>query len=204
MCEPSRSACFSYSRLNFRKYGAEAELRALRDHLPGGAADNGANDGAGNLADLVFLRLGRLRRAVPQDDVAQLVRHDARDFTLRLRRGDHPAVDEHRAAREREGVDVARVHHLERIAELGVLEFLRNGLHEPAANALDVRLDLGIVEQGHLLPDFRRRFLPDLDVLRGREAVLRRSDARLRRRGHAVSHEREGEQRGERRGSLFS
>ena len=53
------------------------------------AADDRAEDRAGNRADFVLRRLARLRRAVAQHDVTQLVRHDAGDFTFGFCRLDH-------------------------------------------------------------------------------------------------------------------
>ena len=106
--------------------------------LPGRAADDGAEHLAGNRADLELLALRRLRGAVPQRDVGDLVRHDAGDFAFRLGRLDHASIEEHRAARQREGVDVLLVHDVERIAELGVAELRRNRRDEPPTDVLDI------------------------------------------------------------------
>jgi hypothetical protein len=56
----------------------------------------------------------------PQDDVAQLVRHHAGNFALGVGRLDHAAVDEHRTARQCEGVDLFHVDRLEGVLELGM------------------------------------------------------------------------------------
>ena len=45
--------------------------------------------------------------------MTEFVRHDAGDFAFRLRGFDHPAVDEHRPARQREGIYVRHVEQLE-------------------------------------------------------------------------------------------
>ncbi len=61
-------------------------------------ADDGTDDGPGNLTDLILRRFAGLRRAVPQHDVTQLVGQDAGHFALGARGLDHAAVDEHRPA----------------------------------------------------------------------------------------------------------
>ena len=96
-------------------------------------------------------RLGRLGRAVAQHDVAQLVRHHAGDFAFGLRRLDHAAVDVHRAARQRERVDLAHVDGLERVAELGMPQLGRNRLDQPPADVLDVRRHLVVAHDRQLL-----------------------------------------------------
>ena len=53
-----------------QEVGAEAELRALRDDAAGRAADDGAENLAGDGADLELLTLGGLRGAVAKRDVA--------------------------------------------------------------------------------------------------------------------------------------
>ena len=84
--------------------------------------------------DLVFRRLGGLRRAVPQRDVAELVGHHAGDLAFGLRRLDHAAIEVHRSARQRERVDLAHVDDLEGVAELGMPQFLRDGLDQPPSD----------------------------------------------------------------------
>ena len=91
-----------------QKVSAEPELRALRDHRARPAADDRPEHRAGNLAHGVRRRLGLLRRAVAKRDVAQLVRHDAGNLPFGVRPLHHPAVDEHRPARQREGVDLPK------------------------------------------------------------------------------------------------
>ena len=54
---------------------------------------------AGQLSELKALGLCRVGGSVPQQHVAQLVRHDADDFSFAARRLEHAAVDEHRSAR---------------------------------------------------------------------------------------------------------
>ena len=60
----------------------QAELTPLADDLSPAAADHRAGDGAGQRADLKPLRLGGVGRAMPQQDVTELVRHDAGDFAF--------------------------------------------------------------------------------------------------------------------------
>ena len=55
-----------------------------------------------------------------------------------------------------------RRHDLERVAELGVLEFGRNRPHEIAPDPGDVIVDAIVVEQGQLAPHFLRRFEAEL------------------------------------------
>ena len=109
-----------------QEVGAEPELRSLRDDAAGGAADDRAEDLAGDRADLKLLRLGRLRGAVTQRDVRNLVRHDAGDFAFGLRRFDHAAMEEHRPAGQRKRVDLLLVDDVEGVAELGVPELRRD------------------------------------------------------------------------------
>ena len=124
-CAPWMSACFSKSRPNLRNDGPQPELRALGDDGAESAADDGAADRSQELADFVLGRLAGLRGAVPKNDVTELVRHHARDFTLRCRRLDHAAVDEHRSARERKGIDFAHIDCLEGVLEFRVAQILR-------------------------------------------------------------------------------
>ena len=93
---------------------AEAELAALGDDLPPAAADHRAGDRAGDLAELEALSLGRVGCAVTQEHMAQLVGHYADDLAFTRRRLEHAAVDEHRPARKRKGVDFLEVHRRER------------------------------------------------------------------------------------------
>ena len=97
-------------------------LRSLRDDRPLLPADNRSQDLAGDRADLEFLCLCGLQRPVAQDHVAQLVRHDAGHFIVGARRLQHAAVEEHRAARQREGVDLSQVDDVERVSERRLLE----------------------------------------------------------------------------------
>ena len=122
ICAPWRSACFSKSRPIPQECGTKTELRALRDDGADGAADDGAANRPKQLSDLVLRGLARLRGPVPQNHVADLVRHHAGDFALGVRRLDHPAVDEHRSARQRERVDLAHVDRLERVLEFRMFQ----------------------------------------------------------------------------------
>ena len=75
-------------------------------------------------------RLGLLRRAVTERDVAQLVRHDPGDFPFGVRLLDHAAIDEHRSAGKGEGVDLFHVDAGEGVAEFRMPELRRNVLGE--------------------------------------------------------------------------
>ena len=109
-----------------QEVGAQPDLRPLGDHRTGAPADDRAQHLPGERAELELLARGRLRGAVPQHDVRELVRHDAGDLAFRLRRLNHAAVQEHRPARQREGVDVAEIDDVERVTELGLAKLARD------------------------------------------------------------------------------
>ena len=117
---------------------AEAELAALRDQLAPPAADDRASDGAGELSELEALRLRRVGGAVAQEHVTQLVRHDADDLAFARRRFEHAAIDEHRAARQCECVDVLQVDRRERVLEHRVVEIRGRGRDEALAQPIEV------------------------------------------------------------------
>ena len=145
---------------------AEPELRALeRRRRRQRAADDGAEDGAGNLPDCVLRGLGRLGRAVPQRDVAELVRHDAGDLAFGLRRLDHAAIDEHRSAGQRERVDLADVDDLERVAEPRVLLDPAGSRDQPPPDVLHVRRHLIVPHDRQLLLNLGGCLAAELDVL---------------------------------------
>ena len=171
-----------------QKRRAETEPRPFRDDAADASADDGADDRAGDLADFVLRGLAGLCRAVPQHDVTQLVSHHAGDFAFGVRGFDHPAVDEHRSAWQREGVDLADVHDLERVPELRVLELGWHRGDEPVAEGLDVRRHLVVAQDGQLPLRFRGGLEAQLDVLRGCVVVVRRHDARLRHREAGGEH----------------
>ena len=156
------SACALVLAAEAQERGAEAELRALRNHLAPAAADDGAEHRAGDLADFVFGRLARLRRAVAQQHVTELVRHHARDFAVGVRRLDHPAVDEHRSAGQRERVDLPHVHDFEGVLEFGMPQVRGNG-GRPGAGRCPARTTS------------RRRRASAAAVLRASAAALRPS-----------------------------
>ena len=164
-----------------QEVGTEAELRALRDHGAGGAADDRAEDLTRNRANLELLALGRLRRAVAKRDVGDLVRHDAGHLGLGLGRLDHSAIEEHRAARKGKRVDLFLVDHVEGVAEARVAELARDRRGELRADVLDEVVYPVVVEHRKLLLGLGRGFLPELDVVRDGIAVLVRRDLRLGR-----------------------
>ena len=150
-----------------QEVGAEPDLRSLGDDGTGAPADDGAKHLPGERAELELLALGRLRGAVPQHDVRELVRHDAGDLAFGGRRLNHPAVQEHRPARQRERIDLAKIDDVERVPELGLAELRRDLIDQAVADPLDEILGAPVVEERHLLPDLCRRLLPELDVLLG-------------------------------------
>ncbi len=178
---------------------AEAEAAAFRNHLPPTAADDSAGDGAGKLSQLEALGLCRVRGAMAEQHVAQLVRHDADDFALALRCLEHAAVDEHRAAGQREGVDLFQVHRRERIFEHGVVQFGRRRCYQPLAQAIEIAGERRVRDDRVLLAYFRGRLSPKLHVLFGRVLVLGHRDLRLRPGNGGVQQEKRRDATGENR-----
>ncbi len=119
--------------------------------------------------------------------MADLVSHDAGDFALGLGRLDHAAIHEHRAARERRGVDLPDVDDVECVAEFLMLQLARDRADQSATQPLDIRLRFVVVQDRQLLAHFLRRLLTEFHVLSGRVFVVRGRDPRLRgdeRAGH--------------------
>ncbi len=164
------------------KRGADADLRSRRDHLAQSAADDRSEDLTGDLADRVRRGFRLLRRPVTQRHVAQLVRHHADDFPFAVRLFDHAAIDVHRAAGERERVDLADVDAGKRVMELGMTELGRNVLDDPLPEPVEVAVDLVVVHDRQLLLDLPRRLLSEPHVVGRAELVPWRDDPRLRRR----------------------
>ena len=92
-----------------QKVRAQTKLRALRDDLSDVAADDGSRDRACNGANREGLLFGRAGSPVSQNDVAELVRHDAGNLALDRGRLNHAAVDVHGATRQRKRIDLAHV-----------------------------------------------------------------------------------------------
>ena len=65
------------------------ELRSLGNRLTPTAADHRAGNGSRQRTELESLRLGRVRRAVPKEDVRQFVGHHADDFAFGVGRVEH-------------------------------------------------------------------------------------------------------------------
>ena len=144
---------------------------------------------------LELLSLCRLRRAVPQDHVAQLVRHHAGDLTVGLRGLEHPAVQEHRAARQRERVDLPQIHDFEGVAELRMLEF--GGIADTRRLPMS-STNCSVASsfrQRQLLTHFGGGLQAELDVLLRRVTVLVRLDTCLR--GGRKRHRRHKRRRNE-------
>ena len=147
ICAPSRSACF-WNRAVFQQRGTEPELAALRDDLAPPATDDGPGDCAGDLTELKVLGFGCVGGAMAQQHVAQLVRHHADDLALACGRLEHPAVDEHRAAGQRERVDVLQVHRRERVLEHGIVQLSRCDGDEPFSEPVEVARKCGVRDDG--------------------------------------------------------
>jgi hypothetical protein len=97
--------------------------------------------------------------------VAQLMCHDARHFIVSAGRLEHAAVEEHRAAGQRERVDLPQVHDIERVSKRRLLQPRGNGGHEPAADLFDECVGGPIVQQRQLLTDFGGGPASKLDIL---------------------------------------
>jgi hypothetical protein len=123
---------------------------------------------------LKALLLGGIRGAVTEQHVCELVRHDAGDLTFRGGRLDHAAVDEHGAARQGERIDVLQVHGRERVLKGRVIQLARGGLDEAIAKALQIPLDVVVVDNRVFLAHFGCSFASNLNVLFRRVLVLRR------------------------------
>jgi hypothetical protein len=114
----------------------------LRNDFTQAATDHRAGDGAGDGADLEALLFGRVGGAVTKQHVCELVRHHARHFAFTLRRFDHAAIDEHRAAGERKRVDVLQVYRRKRIFERVVIQLGRGSVDQALAEPLEVTANL--------------------------------------------------------------
>ena len=167
----------------FHKVDAQADLRPLGDDTAGTAADDCPEHLPGDRADLKLLSLRRLHGSVAENHVAQLVRHDACHFGVGARRFDHPAVEKHRAAGEREGIDLFEIDDVEAVAERRLLQGIRNLIDQPAADLLHEVFRRLIVDERQLLAHFGRRLASKLHVLLRRVAVLVQFDPRLRASG---------------------
>ena len=144
---------------------AEAELRSLRNDAAGPAADDATQYLSGDRADLELLPLGRLRRPVTKNHVAQFVRHHAGDFPIRFRRFDHAAMKKHRPAWKGERVDILQIDDVEAVAEFRLAQVVRNLGDQAFTDTFDEVLGATIVDHRQLLTHFRCRLLSELDVL---------------------------------------
>ena len=109
-------------------------------------------------------------------DVPDLMPHDAGQLILGVGHGEQPARDVHESARQRKGVRLDHVNHIEM-----VLNVLPGGvLGQPLADRLHVGCELGIVRQTHRFLDFFRRLLADLTF-----SFLRHQDE-VRAPGHRI------------------
>ena len=170
------SACDSVLAAVLQEGRAQTELGTLGNDRTRRAANNRTGNLTEDRSNLELLSLGRLSRAVTQRDVRDLMRHDASDFAFGLGGFDHPAVQEHRSARQGERVDFLLVHHVEGVPELRMPEFGRDGGGQRPADRLDVALNLLIVEKRQFLADFRRRLATELHIVGHRVAIARGSD----------------------------
>ena len=161
---------------------AEAELAGLPDRRSCRPADDRAAQGTRDLTELEprILRLRGVRRAVPQQHVRKLVGHHAGDLGLGRRSIEHPAVDEHRSARQGECVDLLQVDGSESVLVDRLLEVGRRGGDEPVAQGPQVARDALVIDDRVLAPYLGGRLSSQLHVLLGRVAVLGQLDRRLR------------------------
>src|SRR4051812_17209836 len=104
---------------------------------------------------------------MPERDVADLVRHDAREFALVVGRRNRARVDEDETAGQGERVDLFRGDDVELVRE-AVAGSLRRQLR---AQLPDVRDDPLIVDERSLLRDLLRRLFADFYVLVRREEI---------------------------------
>ena len=129
---------------------------------------------------------------MPQNHVAELVRHDAGDLALDRGGLNHAAVDVHRTARQRKRIDLAHVDDFEGVSELAMLQLGRRHLHQAPADSIHEGLDAVISKKRQLLLDFLRRLLTEFHILCRRVLVLGRRDARLRDRQRGSHGEEHG------------
>ena len=121
--------------------------------------------------------------------MAQFVRHHARDLAVGSGGFEHPSMQVHRTARERERVDLFQVHDVKRVPKGRLPEFMRNLGEESLTDSIDEVIGRAVVQHRQLAPDFSRRLPAEPHILFGREAVAVRLNARLRGRREA---DREG------------
>jgi hypothetical protein len=94
-------------------------------------------------------------------DVADLVPEHARELRLAVEHLVEPARDQHVAARRGEGIDRGGVEHAEMPRQVGAL-----GLHrDPAPDAVDVGLQLGVRHQGRRAQRAAGHLAADRDLL---------------------------------------
>ena len=91
---------------------------------------------------------------MPQEDVRQFVRHDAGDFALACRRVEHAAMDEHRPAGQREGVDLLQVDWRERVFVDRLLQLRWRGSHEAVTEHCEIAGDRLVLDDWVFLADF--------------------------------------------------
>ena len=189
ICAPSRSACFSYSRLYFsshvpRPNWLPCEMTSPQPPPTTAPAIAPASAPSWKPCALVAF-------AVPWRSSTWLSSCAITPTTSPslCRRLEHAAVDEHRSARQREGVDLLQVHRRERVLEHRLVQLRRRRRDEPLPEPIEIAGERRVVDDRVLLAHFRRRLAPELDVLLGRVLVLRRRDLRLRPRHGGVQQE---------------
>jgi hypothetical protein len=175
---PCQDLCAKKIRLSlvfpseFQEVRAQSKLGSLGDEAACRAADHGAHDLSRERAELKALTLGRLRRAMAERDMGDLVPHDPGDFRFRIARFDHAPVEKHRSARQGEGVDLLLVDHVEGVPERRMRKLRRDCRDEFPTDAFDPLLCSSIVQERQFLGDLRSGFTPDLYVLFKRVLVV--------------------------------
>ena len=114
-----------------------------------------------------------------QGHMAQFMGHDTRHLALGMCRLNHAAVDVHWTTRQCKGIDVARVHNLKIILELGMSKLRWNRTDEPLSNARDIICDIRIAQNRQLLFYFGGCLPPNFDVICNFIFVAVKFDLRL-------------------------
>src|SRR6476469_2195309 len=109
---------------------------------------------------------------MPKGHVTQLMRHDTGELALVVGLLKHSAVDEHRTARERKGVKIARVDPLKVVPEFRMLKLRRDRRHQPVADTREILLGILVIDERKLLFHLICRFLAELNVVSGAVFVL--------------------------------
>ena len=145
-----------------RKIVPGINLAPERNRLAGDAAEDGARNLSENRPNLIRRGLTGLCGPVPQRDVADFVREHAGNFALVLCCLQHPAVDVHRTAGQRERIQVADIDDVERVAELRMPKLARYRLSQALPYALHIAVDAIVAKHWKLLRHLLCRLAAEL------------------------------------------